>query len=437
MANRWIGVALVGCCLTATPVVAQGPVPSSPMNCGTCGSSAAVPGPMTSTQAPPGPSDDLGLPANIPNAFGCDTPCSPCCPRVYADFAYLAWWFRSPSFPPLVTSSLAPASATTGSLADPFAVPLITDQTLRYRNAFSGGRVTLGYFLDDKQLSAFEASAFIVGQGTVSATVGSNGAGVPTIASPYFDFATGTAAAFPYSTPGVALGGVKVSSAARLFGGEGNFVCNYPDCCICCVPFPCSLLVGARYLNLQEKLSIDGLTQAVGTTPFVASQDSFRTLNQFIGGQVGGRIGWSFGPWFIAGQGKIGIGQVMEQVSIAGSTTAVVPGVYPVSVPAHLYAVASNSGNFTKNAFAYVPEVEARFGYRFNANLLAYVGYNFLYINKVARPGNQIDPVIDATQSPALSGAAAVPGFTRPAALPITQSSFWAQGVNVGIEITY
>ena len=49
-------------------------------------------------------------------------------------------------------------------------------------------------------------------------------------------------AALQYALPGTLVGGMNVTSAARLFGGEANFVCNYPDCCVCCIPMPFSLL---------------------------------------------------------------------------------------------------------------------------------------------------------------------------------------------------
>ena len=67
-------------------------------------------------------------------------------------------------------------------LSDPALKTLVGDSTLKYPSPFSGGRVTLGYFLDDKQASAFEATGFIVGQRTAKITVLSNAGGVPTIA---------------------------------------------------------------------------------------------------------------------------------------------------------------------------------------------------------------------------------------------------------------
>ena len=49
----------------------------------------------------------------------------------------------------------------------------------------------------------------------------------------------------------------------------------------------------------------------------------------------------------------------------------------------------------------------------------AAVGYNFLYVSKVARPAEQVGP-----------------GLLR-AASEVGTSDFWAQGVNLGLELRY
>ena len=50
------------------------------------------------------------------------------------------------------------------------------------------------------------------------------------------------------------------------------------------------------------------------------------------------------------------------------------------------------------------------------------VGYSFLYLSSVARPGNQIDNTFD--------------GITHPL-VPMASSSFWAQGLNLGLQFSY
>ena len=55
---------------------------------------------------------------------------------------------------------------------------------------------------------------------------------------------------------------------------------------------------------------------------------------------------------------------------------------------------------------------------------MTYVGYSFLYMNKVARPGDQIDRRIDLTQIPTAFEYNPAIGGVFPK-VPFTQSYFW------------
>ena len=63
------------------------------------------------------------------------------------------------------------------------------------------------------------------------------------------------------------------------------------------------------------------------------------------------------------------------------------------------------------------------------------MGYNFLYINRVARPGDQMNPVdrcLDrAVQSPTYGDFGQVPGTP----LLFVQDEFWLHGVNFGFAV--
>ena len=96
------------------------------------------------------------------------------------------------------------------------------------------------------------------------------------------------------------------------------------------------------------------------------------------------------------------------------------------------YAQPSNIGKHTRDQFAWVPEVTVNAGFKVNDRITAMVGYNFLWINNVLRPGDQIDPVINPTQFP----GGTLTGPARPA-VPFNDSAFWAQGINFGVQIRY
>ena len=71
-------------------------------------------------------------------------------------------------------------------------------------------------------------------------------------------------------------------------------------------------------------------------------------------------------------------------------------------------------------------------------HLRLFAGYTFLYVGSVARPGDEIDSVINPSQCPGFTGVVPCPlmGSARPIFLG-KDSSFFAQGINLGLEISY
>ena len=105
-------------------------------------------------------------------------------------------------------------------------------------------------------------------------------------------------------------------------------------------------------------------------------------------------------------------------------------------IPVGFLASGSNSGDYTRNVFAVVPEVGVNVGYQVTDHLRAFAGYTFLYWSSVVRPGDQIDLGLSGTQIPTDSRYNPTAGPARPAVL-LRDTSFWAQGINVGIEFRY
>jgi len=101
-----------------------------------------------------------------------------------------------------------------------------------------------------------------------------------------------------------------------------------------------------------------------------------------------------------------------------------------------LLALRSNIGSHERDEFAFVPELGVNIGLQLTRRLKARVGYSFLWVNTVARAGEQIDPVVNVTQFPILSGNAPLIGPARPA-LKFAETDFWAHGLNVGLELAY
>jgi hypothetical protein len=202
-------------------------------------------------------------------------------------------------------------------------------------------------------------------------------------------------------------------------------------------------------LDLDENLDLFFNRQAIpGSgamvffqgTPFpdpssVSATDSFHTRNQFYGAQVGARGEINFDWIFVAFGGKVAVGDLHESLSIMGSSTLTQPGSPNVTVPGGLFAAASNIGRYTRDEFSVMPEAEFTIGCQVIDNLRVFVGYNILYLNRVARPGSQFDQVVDTRATmidPGFTGDKTA--FPRPV---FGETSFWAQGLNFGVQLSY
>ena len=92
----------------------------------------------------------------------------------------------------------------------------------------------------------------------------------------------------------------------------------------------------------------------------------------------------------------------------------------------------SNIGMHYSHQFSVVPELGVNLGFDFSPQLRAIIGYDLVYWNNVARPGDQIDLNIDPRQiPPATSSSAARPEFI------LRTSDYWAQGVNLGLDLRF
>src|SRR5207302_1975075 len=127
------------------------------------------------------------------------------------------------------------------------------------------------------------------------------------------------------------------------------------------------VLAGFRFLRLRESLSIEDRLrplqlnrlpfEGVGLdlTDSLADQDSFRTTNNFYGGQVGGSLRWE-GEWFsVCGYAKVALGATDQTADIAGSTTLITPG-GTQTASGGILALPSNIGQHHRTAFGVVPE---------------------------------------------------------------------------------
>src|SRR5262249_5338908 len=127
---------------------------------------------------------------------------------------------------------------------------------------------------------------------------------------------------------------------------------------------------------------------------------------------------------------KVALGWTEETANVHGFIINTGPDSAPVGSATSLLAQATNSGHHERDRFAVVPEVDLKVGYRVSDAVTVSVGYTFLYISNVVRPGNVIDL---GTTAPS---AGVTTAFTRPA-FTFHDTDFWAQGLSFGVELRY
>ncbi len=412
--------------------------------------------PGTATIGP----DDAAPPEAAPSTVGksaketdasansTDTPCQSfweCClqpkpARFFFQTENLVAWMKSaPSNFPLVTGGDA---LNRGRLGLPGTAVLAGGSDLEIGTLY-GVRASVGTWLGQKELFGIEVGGFILHQVESSFSANSAANGSPLLARPFLNADTGTSGSVAVSLPGVASGSVVLDSWGQLWGIETNVLIRGLSTDR---PHKLNLLVGYRHLDLQESLGIQHVSTLLPgqANPFVGgivtapaslgASDRFETRNQFYGGQIGAQGEFRRGRWEVGGFGKLGIGAMQQTVIVSGLSAAVNPNGLIGIASGGVLAQNSNIGRVEMSEFALVPEFGVRVGYHVTQRLSLTVGYNFLYLSNVIRPGDLIDPLVTPGQL-ALSSAYTGSG-TRPLLVGNT-SDVWVQALTLGLQFNY
>src|SRR5262249_11478287 len=122
-------------------------------------------------------------------------------------------------------------------------------------NDHNGGRVTAGYWLDRAHCVGLEGSFFAFETTSGAATVSSPGtARSPVLTRPFINVLAAREAAHPIPPPTLTAGTAILSEPQRFFGAEANVRLVCPPSIFGFAQF--ALLVGGRYLSLDEKLLV-------------------------------------------------------------------------------------------------------------------------------------------------------------------------------------
>jgi hypothetical protein len=328
--------------------------------------------------------------------------------RLWLTTEYLHWKVKDAPVPfPLLTTG----TTGTGALGLPDTRVLYggSDVNLGWSN---GMRATAGIWCNPDCTFGIEVSGFLLGKGGSDFSAASDPTGRPLLARPFVG-PTGAAAVLPIATPDIRAGSFFASNSSRLFGTEINFnkALGRSDAC------GFNLLCGFRYLNLREQLDlasrsdtfpvtttiVDAETESTTTTTTPGSTlslaDSIQTRNHIYAPQIGARYTLNCGVFSLGLTGKVGLGWNSQDVDITGRGLLA-------------------PGSISETTFVVVPEVGATLGVNLWSWMTVTAGYNFLYVNRVARPGDQFNGTLAAPTS-------------------VHESDFYVHGLTAGVILRW
>lgn len=403
-----------------------------------------------------------------PDCGGCGT----CGERVWADAELLIWWRDGRSVPPLATTS-------------PFGTPRSDAGVLPGAEILFGGerlggdgslglRVGLGVWFDQCETWGLGVSAFGLGSEAVDFSQFSQ---VRTLAIPFYNTLLGEedAQLVTYVDPidgRLTRGEVVQSTENSVYGGDfylrkrinGALLTDYmlflmqgPAWVASCfqpltggfamdVANHASSSYGRKFSRVDviggyqyslikdtltsrfELLSLDPtFLDPVGTR--IAVTDSYRVDNTFHGGMIGMTAVAEHGCWKLEFLGKVGLGNMHQTATVRGRTRVQLPP--PFGFLSHtrnrgLFAQPSQTGSFSRDVFAVIPEAKIKLSRSFGCHWDAYAAYSFMYWNDVALAGDQLNRAINPFEPD-----------NAPNTLQINGTSFWAQGISFGLLYHY
>ncbi|OHB76791.1 MAG: hypothetical protein A2W31_12660 [Planctomycetes bacterium RBG_16_64_10] len=369
-----------------------------------------------------------------------DATTTTCCPECRERFwfraDYLLWWTKGSHLPPLVTTS-PPGTPRqdAGVLGEPGTTILFGDEYVN-TGSRSGQRLVAGVWLDSCARVGLAFDYFDLA--AESTRFSASGDGSPILARPFYNVQTAAPSAQLMSFPGLISGSVQAHSR-DYFQSTGAWLrCNLADSqwCPCDVRgYRVDLIAGYRYYRLSDALSIDEdltATDPIFTGTTYDLRDWFQAENEFNGAELGCKTEWYRGRWSLGVLAKMAVGNNRQVVTIDGRTVTTLPGLLPVTEPGALLTAETNIGRYTRDQFTVIPQLGFELGFRLcdHARLLA--GYDLIYWPHVLRAADQIDLAVDPRNIPP-----AQPGGTIFPAARLCSNDFWAQGLNLGLEVCY
>jgi Putative beta barrel porin-7 (BBP7) len=308
---------------------------------------------------------------------------------------------------------------------------------------YYGYKVDGGMWTNHEHTRGFGADGFITEHRSKFTRVAGG-----SITRPFFDAASGLQTSLLVSNDPAFTGELATTNTARLASAGVNIRRN--------VAFNESwqidLSYGFRYYDLDESLvvfqrTVLPVSVTLGGTTInpggvILLRDRSYTRNQFWGGDVGGHVEWKHGMTFLALSTKLAFGSTHQITQINGETRGVTPSTPPVD--GGLLAVGrvsngildGNTGRFITNRFGIATDIGLKAGVSITPNARVSLGYQFYYLNNVARPGAQFDQTINQRNVPVSPSFNALTGVRAPN-VTFDREGFFAHGVALTMEARY
>lgn len=337
-------------------------------------------------------------------------------------FDVLLWWNKGRYFPALVTSS---EPVDRGVLGRPSTTVEFGEEHIG-SDLQAGGRITAGAWLNPDRTTGVGMRFFALeGDRTGFEAVSD---GTTALARPFFNVALPGEDALLIGLPGLNSGRVDIDTendflTTEVFGRfylHGDYLSRI------------DLLAGYHFARIDDSLQIDSQTSVLDPlSPIVGSRfdvsDRFSTENEFHGALIGLMGERTHGRARYSWLGKLGVGNMRQEVTIAGNTTLNLNGGGSLPIDGGLLAQGTNIGTSTRNRLAFVPEANFNLHYQLTPGVDLTVGYSIIYFTSVAFSGDQIDRQINLTQQ-----GGPIVGPARPTDT-FNVTDFWVQGLNLGI----
>lgn len=299
------------------------------------------------------------------------------------------------------------------------------------RGMMPGLRAEGGVFVDEDQKFGFGGRAYGIFQDADEYQVASNGS--TSIGIPFFNINPAVTAEdaylVAYTSPAnvpVSVGEAWARSDLDMFGAEGSLRAllgrgkNHRF----------DLIAGYTYSKIKNSVGLRTQSTNLFTGDLIpdgtifTTDEFIATENEFNGGHVGLMGSVSRKRLNIQTLTKVSFGN-MRQRYLASGYTIEEFGAVSTATEGGIFTNASNIGSFEQDVFAFIPELGVKLGFQANDNVQATVGYTCMMWSSVGLAGDQVQRHLDSTGT----FASPIRGFQ--------ESSFWMQGLDLGLTLTY